>query len=190
MKSDDFATFLDAIRRGDERAATELVQRFEPRLRRLIGFRLDQYRLRRILDSADICQSILARFFARAADGQFDLDDEEQLGKLLRTMAENKVRDNARRQRHCVGAIPEGLEPVALDPSPSEQLEEKEAQESVEEVRARLSERVRWLLDQRAEGRSWGELGLEVGSSPDALRMSVQRAVKCALKESRRSTTP
>ena len=51
--------------------------RFEARLR------LTDPRLRRQYDSLDICQSVLASFFVRAAAGQYDLDRPEQLLKLL-----------------------------------------------------------------------------------------------------------
>ena len=44
-------------------------------------------KLRRILEPADLCQSILKSFFVRAASGQFDLDSPEKLLALLRTMA-------------------------------------------------------------------------------------------------------
>ena len=48
---------------GEEQAATELVQRYEPELRRFVRFRLTNGRLRRHVDSVDICQSVLGRFF-------------------------------------------------------------------------------------------------------------------------------
>ena len=38
---------------------------------------LRDVRLRRVLDSTDICQSVLASFFVRAALGQYDLDTPE-----------------------------------------------------------------------------------------------------------------
>ncbi len=54
--------------------------------------------MHRVLDSMDICQSVLANFFVRAAAGQFELEQPEQLLKLLVTMVRNKFRDYARRQ--------------------------------------------------------------------------------------------
>ena len=56
-------TFLDLLRRvreGDQLAAADLVGRFEPELRRVVRVRLNDPRLTRLLDSADVCQSGLA----------------------------------------------------------------------------------------------------------------------------------
>src|SRR5262249_437488 len=67
-----FADFLGRIRAGDEQAAAELVRRYESAVRIEVRMRLADSRLRRILDTMDICQSGLARFFlpppARAYD--------------------------------------------------------------------------------------------------------------------------
>src|SRR5579863_5108871 len=70
------ATFADFLRRvcaGDESAATELVQRYEPALRLEVQFRLTDPKLRRLLDPADLCQSVLKSFFIGAAAGQYEL---------------------------------------------------------------------------------------------------------------------
>ena len=59
------ATFADFLRRvcaGDEAAATELVQRYEPALRLEVQLRLTDPKLRRLLDPADPCQSVLKSF--------------------------------------------------------------------------------------------------------------------------------
>ncbi len=92
------ATFADFLRRvcaGDESAATELVQRYEPALRLEVQLRLTDPKLRRLLDPADLCQSVLKSFFIRAATGQFELDSQEKLVALLRAMARNKIAHEA-----------------------------------------------------------------------------------------------
>src|SRR6516165_9200336 len=96
------ATFADFLRRvcaGDEAAATELVQRYEPALRLEVQLRLTDPTLRRLLDPADLCQSVLKSFFIRATTGQFELDSHEKLLALLRAMARNKVAHEARKQK-------------------------------------------------------------------------------------------
>ena len=68
--------------------------------------RLTDPRLRRVLDSMDVCQSVLASFFVRAAAGQYDLDDPSQLIALLVRMAQNKLAGQARfhhRERRDAG---------------------------------------------------------------------------------------
>src|SRR3954447_8804555 len=91
--SDDvsFQELIGRVRKGDERAAAELVRRYEPAIRRAVRFRLTDPRLRRTCDSMDICQSVLLSFFVRAASGQYDLETAEQLLRLLTTMSRNSL---------------------------------------------------------------------------------------------------
>src|SRR3954453_382767 len=96
------STFEELIRRvraWDQDAAAELVRGYEPTIRRAVRFRLADARLGNLLDSMDICQSVLASFFVRAASGQYDLETPEKLLALLATMARNKLVSQACRQR-------------------------------------------------------------------------------------------
>ena len=94
-----FAEFIRRIRAGDDQAAAEFVRQYEPLIRRAVRFSLEDARLRRVFDSMDVSQSVLASFFARAAVGMYDLDNPKQLVKLLATMTRNKVATAAQRQR-------------------------------------------------------------------------------------------
>src|SRR5262245_25348802 len=94
-----FADFVGRIRAGDEQAAADLVRRYQPVIRVAVRTRLGDRRLRRVLDSMDICQSVLKSFFVRAGAGQYDLERPEQLQRLLVAIATNKVAFQARRQR-------------------------------------------------------------------------------------------
>ncbi len=96
---DEDRSFLQLIRRvrsGDEAAALDLVRRYEPAVRRMVRLQLRDPRLRRILDSMDVCQSVMASFFLRAATGQYDIDRPAQLLRLLAVMARNKLASQAR----------------------------------------------------------------------------------------------
>jgi len=86
-----FGKLLGRVRLGDESASAELVRLYEPEVRRFVRYRLNAPRLRRLLDSADICQSVFAKFFVRLAEGKFDLQSPRQLQQLLVTMAANMV---------------------------------------------------------------------------------------------------
>src|SRR5271163_2437312 len=97
-ESDDFAGLIDRVRAGDEEAAAELVRRYEPLIRREVRLKLENARLRRVLDSMDVCQSVLASFFVRAAAGEYDINQPSQLVRLLVTIARNKVVSAARRE--------------------------------------------------------------------------------------------
>src|SRR5262249_7983594 len=94
-----FADFLRQIRSGEEAAAAELGPKYGPALRLEISLRLLSPRMRRLPDPADISQSVLGRFFIRAATGQFELDSPAKLMALLRTMARNKVAHQVRKQQ-------------------------------------------------------------------------------------------
>ena len=97
MSMTPISDLLAQVRGGDAAAAEELVRTYEPELRRAIRVRLTDARLRRLVDSIDICQSVLAGFFVRTAAGQYDIQTPEELLKLLVTMARNRVIDWARR---------------------------------------------------------------------------------------------
>lgn len=183
-------TFVDLIRRvreGDETAATELVKQYEPEIRRAVRVRLHNPKMQQVLDSMDICQSVLGNFFARAASGQFELNRPEQLLKLLVTMARNKLKDHARKHqaarrdlRKIVGGGMAALEMVAgKSPSPSQIVM---GREMVQEIQNHLTAEERYLAEQRALGREWADLGAELGSTPEALRKRYSRSVEQAAK--------
>ena len=71
-----FTELIERVRSGDEQAATQLVQEFEPVVRRELRFRLRDSSARRELDSMDISQSVLSNFFVRVATRQYDLKEQ------------------------------------------------------------------------------------------------------------------
>ncbi len=137
--------------------------------------------LRRVLDSMDICQSVLASFFIRTALGQYELDSPEQLLHLLTSITRNKLINQAkrlhtkRRDISRVASIGDDTDRVldqASDPS-----EQASAKEILEKVRARLTDDERFLAEQRALGRGWKEIAAEVGGTDVALRKKLTRAL-------------
>jgi RNA polymerase sigma-70 factor (ECF subfamily) len=181
MRDDSlFRDLIDRVRAGDAQAETELVRRYEPTIQMVIRRRLTDSHLRRILDSLDICQSVFLNFFPRAALGQYEIDTEEQLLKLLVTMALNRLRYYYRTYPSPDTPMSEGMEPVDPNPSPSEVIL---LQELVQSVRSRLSEEERQVMDFRAAGYSWAESAAQVGGSADALRMRYGRAIAGVLGE-------
>src|SRR5215469_3321352 len=151
-----FADFIRRIRAGDDRAAQELVERYEPVIRREVRLRLKDPRLNRRFDWTDVCQSVMASFFVRAASGQYDLEEPGQLLKLLVAMTRNKVANQARLHRagrrdyrRLESQDPADLEVWAIrQPSPSRVVAGREL---LEEFRRRLSEEERALVDLRAQ---------------------------------------
>jgi RNA polymerase sigma-70 factor (ECF subfamily) len=174
MQERDFERFLIALRVGDQEAGAELVRRYEPFLRRLIRMRLTDKRLRRVFDSMDICQSVLAKLFHEVALKDIRVNTEGHLCNLLARMVTNNVIDKVRREQRNAGGIPVNWEPAATTPSPSEVVAQ---QDLVHTIQSRLSEKERWLAAQRALGRSWVEIAQETGETTDALRMMCARAM-------------
>jgi RNA polymerase sigma-70 factor (ECF subfamily) len=176
-----FGDLVRRIRAGDEQAAHELMARYEPVVRREVRARLRDPRLRRLFDSADVCQSVFASFFVRAAAGQFDLDRPAQVVNLLMSMARRKLAFRARQQRaqrRDNRRVHEGEEPLqqAADRqgSPSEQVGR---QELVALVRQRLSAEENEIAHLRGQGCSWGEVADRLGGTPEARRVQLARAL-------------
>jgi RNA polymerase sigma-70 factor (ECF subfamily) len=182
-----FSELIRRVRAGDERAAEELVHKYEPLIRREVRLRLSDHRLERVFDSMDVCQSVLASFFVRTAAGQYEMDRPEQLVRLLVRMARNKLASAAReqhRQRRDVRRVaPDGADAlrgvVGDTPSPSRCVAGKEL---LEQFRAALSDEERRLADLRAEGHAWAEIAARLGGTPEARRAQLSRAVGRAAK--------
>jgi RNA polymerase sigma factor (sigma-70 family) len=182
-----FLEFVRRVRAGDEWAAVELVRRYEPALRMEIRLRLGDPRLRRLLEPADLCQSVLKSFFVRATLGQYELDSPEKLLALLLTMARNKVAEQARRQRaqrrdvRREVSLHEDLPPIAsAAPSPSRIAI---GREMLEAFRERLTHQERLLADLRSQGCDWVQIARELGGTPQALRKRLSRAADRVARE-------
>jgi RNA polymerase sigma-70 factor (ECF subfamily) len=179
--TDAFAELLRRVRRGDPDAAEELWRRFEPLLRREARLRLRDPRLRRRFDESDVCQSVMASFFVRAAAGQFELDSPEQLQHLLLRMGRNKLATHARRhEAECRDVrraehLPENhAEPASPDPSPSQTVAWREV---LQQFRDRLDPEERQLADLRAQGVAWADIVAQLGGTPDGRRVQLNRAI-------------
>ena len=177
---------LGRFRAGDPDAARELVEAYEPHLRRMIRLRIRDSRLRRLFDSADICQSVMANFFTRLSLGQYDLESPAQLVRLLESMARNKVATQARkaqvtrRDEREIDGGDEATSPVAPGPSVTEQVAWREL---IEMVRARLSDEEKRLSDLRAAGCEWTEIAARLGGTAEAARKRLERAFDRVARE-------
>ena len=177
-----FADFIRRIRAGDDQAARELVQLYEPVIRREVRLRLRDLRLASRFDWTDICQSVMASFFVRAAAGQYDLERPDQLLRLLVVMARHKLTAQVRRhsaERRDYRRLEE-RDPAYLDqrsaavPSPSRLVAGREL---LEEFRRRLSEEERRLADLWAQGWEWAEIAARLGGTAGARRKQLARAI-------------
>jgi RNA polymerase sigma-70 factor (ECF subfamily) len=172
-----FSALIQRLRAGDPQAAAELIQLYEPEVRRFIRVYLTDPQLRRVYDSADIFQSVFANFYVRLIGGQYDIAQPGQLIRLLATMAHNKVVDHARRQA-IRPTVPGGSalrdDMPGSEKTPSDIVAE---QELLRAVHGLLSDEERFLVEQRADGRSWAEIAAACGDSADAVRKRLTRAL-------------
>src|SRR5262249_2327382 len=179
MADTDDASF----RARDDRAAAELVQRYEPTIR--LAVRVRDPALRRRFDSLDICQSVLGAFFVRVASGQFELDTPQQLVNLLVTTARNKLTNYALQQRAARRDLRRGQAGVPdaqAFPDPGPSPSQIASQQELHQFRSRLTAAERQLADWRAADRPWAELAAERGGSVGELRMRWTRAIDRAAR--------
>ena len=178
-----FASFIQRIRAGDEQAARELVERYQPVIRREVKMRLHNPRLYRRVDWTDISQSVMASFFVRAASGQYELKRPDQLMRLLVVMTRNKLSKQERRHRAYKRdyRLADDREAACLDEKPSADPTPSRlvaGRELLEAFRARLSEEERMLADLRAQGCDWAEISSRFGGTPQGRRMQLARACR------------
>jgi RNA polymerase sigma factor (sigma-70 family) len=175
-----FRDLIGRVRRGDQQAASEVVRRYEPAIRRAVRLRLTDVRLRRTCDSMDVCQSVMLSFFVRAATGQFDLDTPDQLLRLLTTMARNKLLNQARQQHaarrdnRMLSTDVAEYDIVDRSPSPSR---DAEARELLHEIHRRLTPDLLQIVELRNQGHDWNSIAATMGGTPTALRQKLHRAL-------------
>jgi RNA polymerase sigma factor (sigma-70 family) len=182
LSSDAFHELMSRVQAGDPDAATELIRHFEPEIRLEVRVRLrvQDGRVRRLLDSMDITQSVLASFFAGVAVGRFAPRHPKQLLALLITMTRNKlltqVRDQ-RRQRRDIRRV-QSIDAAAHDlpaggASPSELVSAKEL---LREFRQRFSDEELKLAERRGQGQPWTSIADELGGTAEGRRKQLERA--------------
>jgi RNA polymerase sigma-70 factor (ECF subfamily) len=179
--SASFRELLERVRGGDAAAAEELVRSYESDIRIAVRMRLSDPALRRQFDSIDVCQSVLASFFFRAAAGQYDLHDPGQLVALLTRMAQNKLAMHARshyrqrrdvRRQHCIADGAGGDWDKA--PGPVQEAMHRELLERAYEL---MDPEVREIADGRVRGQPWETIAAELGGTAEARRKQYSRAI-------------
>jgi RNA polymerase sigma-70 factor (ECF subfamily) len=182
LEADRYTELIRRVRAGEQQAAEELVRLYEPEIRLEVRgwLRLRDPRLRRVFDSVDVCQSVLASFFMRAALGEYDLERPAQLVGLLAGIARNKLADQVkyhqRERRDVRRVLP--VAPAEADvrsaETPSEQVAGREL---LVELRKRLSDEERELAERRAQGMDWSAIAAELGGTPEGRRKQLGRAI-------------
>jgi RNA polymerase sigma factor (sigma-70 family) len=180
-EDEEFDTFIKRIRSGDSQAAEELVRLYEPIVRRQIRMHLIDSRMIRVYDSNDFSQAVMASFFLRAGDGQYELQEPADLIRLLVSMARNKLASGARRllsekrdglRREMETPMFEQIPDCSDTPSKAVAM-----LELVSKARSQLSEDERAMSDMRSLGKSWEEIAQQLGGTAQSRRMQFTRAM-------------
>lgn len=186
LTNEEFAALIDRTRAGDQDAAAELIERYEPEIRRAARLRLTDPEMRRIVDSMDIAQSVFGRFFRQVNEGETQLERPEQLLALLTRITRNRIIDEHRRQtaqkrggNNDVADLDLALLTQA-GPGPKTTAVAKEL---LEAAQSHLSAEERELMQRRSEGDSWDEIAADTGQKPDAIRKRLERALQRVREE-------
>lgn len=170
-------SLLRRFRAGSQDAATALYLRYAERLNRLAEREVSADLARR-LDSDDIVQSVFRTFFRRAAGGQYEVADREDLWKLLLVMALNKIRTNGSFHR---AAKRSASKTISMDGEVAPQDLPKNQQEAfqvlkltVEEVVASLPEEHRDIVWARIEGLEFDEIVHKTGRAKRTVERILQ----------------
>lgn len=189
LSSVAFDQLMSRVQAGDPEAAAELIRQYEHeiRLEVRVRLRIQDGRVRRLFDSMDITQSVLASFFAGVAVGQFAPEHPQQLLGLLISMARNKlltqVRDQRRQRRDIRRMQPVDVAEfpiVAGGESPSQVVA---GNELLGEFRKRLSDEERLLSERRGEGQPWSAIADEFGGTAEGRRKQLERAFARIVRE-------
>lgn len=181
LADEEFAKLIQRVQAGDQDAARQCVRHYEPEIRRAARVRLSDPRLRRIVDSVDICQSVFGRFFARAAEGQCEVESPEQLLALLATMTRNKITDVARRQTAARRDMNRRVSGVfdrlgVADGQAASPSSIAAGRELIAQVYELMTDEELDLVQRRERGDSWAEIADATGDTAEALRKRLERA--------------
>jgi DNA-directed RNA polymerase specialized sigma24 family protein len=181
-ESSGFSDLIRQIRAGDEDSAARLAHRFEPFIRRFVRFRMrhrsDHQRLRPELDSADICQSIFKSLFVGLKHGRFELDQPEQLQKLLSAMVRIKVASKARRVSVTLREVLDldaPQERVDSGPGPEKLVDDKDL---LDTILKQFAPDELDLLVRRLHEQQWPAIAEAVGGTSEGLRKKLARALE------------
>ena len=181
-ESCEFQELIRLARAGDEDAAARLTHEFEPFIRRFVRVRMrnrpNRDRLRPEIDSADICQSIFKSLFVGLRDGRFELDQPEQLQKLLSAMVRFKVATKARRLSVTLREVLEldaPQERVDSAPGPEKAVDDKDL---LDMILKQFEADELDLLVRRLHEQPWPAIADSVGGTAEALRKKLARALE------------
>ncbi|MEQ8763104.1 MAG: sigma-70 family RNA polymerase sigma factor [Planctomycetota bacterium] len=179
---------LARAQRGDSEALQELLERYQPRLRRIVRIRLRASRLRQLHDSMDFVQGTLMAALPRI--GELRPRSSASLLNWLSILATHQIRDAYDHQhaakrdvRREVPIDVHGSRDGAAEPAedsrcdPGRVAELSELRECLDEAVSELSDDQRQVVLLRDYcGEDWDRIAAELGRESGAARQLHQRA--------------
>ena len=182
FQRDQFQDVLRLVRSGDPHAISKFVAKYEPFIRRTMRFRLARASLHSAADSVDVCQSVFGSLFIRLFAGEYELATEEDLSKLLYSIANNKfialqrrelAKRRDRRQTVSLNTRVELADERQMTPERTTSL-----MELISKFESSLEPEEQELYQLRKQGQTWSSIATQVGENPIVLRKRLSRAVK------------
>lgn len=177
-----FTEQLRRLRSGDAEAIDAFLAEYEQFIRRSLRFKIRRAALQSVADSVDVCQSVLGSFLLRLSAGEYELQSEEDLRKLLTTIAKRKFLGMARREsaekrnRGRTVSLSEVADVVdSRIASPAQSLELRELRDAME---LKLTPHEQTLVRLRNHGLSWEAIGCQLQEEPVVLRKRLSRAIR------------
>jgi RNA polymerase sigma factor (sigma-70 family) len=181
----EFHALMARLRQGDPDAAATLLQQYGDEVRDTVRRHL-AHEARRVLDSADVVQSVWREFFTHDLPTR-DFANEEELRHYLRCLSRFKALDANRRylgsqrrnlHRECSldGLSAEDRQRL-LDPSPSP-AEAVEAQDALEAVIASLPPRYGQVIILLSEGYTHVEIAERIGRTERTVERIVSQLLQ------------
>lgn len=178
----DFSASFLRLRSGDDAAVRDFISRYEPFIRRSLRRRLVRANLQAAADSVDLCQSVLGSFLIRAAAGEYKIDTEDDLRKLLTAIAKNKfaalVRRESTQKRDRSRVMDIHDSGLLTADSASDPRRRVADEDLLQEVERRLQPEERKLLIWRRAGYSWDDIAARLGSTAVVQRKRLSRGLQ------------
>ena len=183
---------LERMRYADDEAVTILYNRYAERLLNLVGRRIAPH-LQALFDPDDISISVFDTVARRAQDGQFSLEDDNDLWKLLVTIGLNKVRKRVRESeaqcrdvhRRVPLTAPDGREgPHIKDERGGLSHEDRtELDEIFQKLRERLDDGERTILELRLAGMKQSEIAARTNFSEKTVGRYLNKRIPAKARE-------
>jgi RNA polymerase sigma-70 factor (ECF subfamily) len=181
---DRWGRLIDGLRRGDPAVVREFWEQYGAMLHRVADRHLAEG-MRRRVGPEDVVQSVCRTFFRRAQGNQFQLEDSEQLWRLLCAITLTKIREQTRyhlrqkrglaQEQHAAPADDSsaaGFDLAAPGPSPAEAAE---FADQFEQLLGSLDEEERQILDLKLQDCTHEEVAQRLGCSERTVRRVVKR---------------